>query len=206
MRVFAAMSDEQQQRKEVFAWFGAASYYAQCVEVELWIARLTLVRECDPYPQEREWERIEGEALTMGKLMWLVERGIGLDAAELEALQTCLEKRNWLSHDYWMQRSHLLESSKGCREAVEELADLCDVFKRGDEVARAVSQRIRARVGISEHLVQALQDEYVQRLQSGESHEAILREQEERFTQLSTHIADIQEQNCEHDHNTSPEG
>src|SRR5262245_53136342 len=100
--VFAAMSDEE-RRKEVFAWFGAASYYAQCVEVELWIARLTLAREGEPYPQEQAWERIEGKALTMGQLMRLIERTVGLEAAELETLQSCLEKRNWLSHDYWMQ-------------------------------------------------------------------------------------------------------
>ena len=31
-------------RKEVFAWFGAAAYHAQCVEEELWIARLFLAR------------------------------------------------------------------------------------------------------------------------------------------------------------------
>jgi hypothetical protein len=183
------MSDEQEQRKEVFAWFGAASYYAQCVEVELWIARLALVRERDPCPQKWEWERIEGEPLTMGKLMRLVEKGIGLEATELEALRACLEKRNWLSHDYWMQRSHLLASCEGCREAVDELVNLCDLFKKGDEVAREVSKRIRARVGISEHLVQELQDEYVRRLKSGELREAILQDQEDRLKRLSAHTA-----------------
>lgn len=199
------MSDEQ-QRKEVFAWFGAASYYAQCVECELWIARLVLVRGRESPPSKQEWEQIEGEGLTMGKLMRLVERGIGMETTELDALQACVEKRNWLSHGYWTQRSHLLVSSDGRQQAVDELTDLCEVFKRGDDVARGISARIRARVGISEHLVQELQDEYVQRLQSGESHEVILQEQEERFKGLSPDIADGQEQNCEHDRNSSPEG
>jgi hypothetical protein len=154
------------------------------------LARLALVHERDPSPQQ--WERIEGAALTMGKLMRLVEEQIGLQAAELEVLKACLEKRNWLSHDYWEQRSHLLASSEGCCEAVDELADLCDLFKKGDEVARVVSKRIRARVGISEQLVQGLQDEYVQRLRSGESREGILQDQEERLKRLSTHTAGTQ--------------
>ncbi|MBI2190522.1 MAG: hypothetical protein HYU36_00890 [Planctomycetes bacterium] len=178
------MNDEQ-QRKEVFAWFGAASYYAQCVEVELWIARLVLVREDKPWPEEAEWQSLESKPFTMGRLLRLVEEEIGLESAEREILQACLEKRNWLSHGYWGQRSHLLASSEGCRQAMDELADLCQVFRRGDEVARKVSERIRARVGISEDLVQELQDEYVQRLKGGESHEVILQDQEDRMNGLS---------------------
>ena len=65
------MSDEE-QRKEVFAWFGAASYYAQCVEVELWIARLVLVREDYPEPTDQEWQQFESEKLTMNRLLKLL--------------------------------------------------------------------------------------------------------------------------------------
>src|SRR5262245_57635760 len=190
------MSDEQ-ERKEVFAWFGAASYYAQCVEVELWIGRLFLVREDDPWPEEQKWQRIENEALTMGGLLRRGEEEIGLENTELEALQACVEKRNWLSHHYWEQRSHLLASSEGCHQAVDELRELCEIFKRCDEVACRVSARIRARVGISESLVQKLQSEYVQRLQSGESHDAILKDQEERMKRLSAYIAGQKERNRE---------
>lgn len=199
------MSDEQ-QRKEVFAWFGAASYYAQCLEVELWIARLLLVREHEPWPEEREWQRLESERLTMGKLLRLVERGIGLDCAEQETLQTCLEKRNWLSHAYWEQRSHLLVSSEGCSQAADELADLCKMFKRGDGVACRLSAQIRARLGISEKLHRELQDEYLQRLHGGESHVTILQDQRERMKRLSARIDGAGEQNREHEQNEKLEG
>ena len=177
------MSDEQ-DRKEVFAWFGGASYYAQCVEVELWIARLFLLRENGPRPRDDEWQRFETEPLTMGRLLGLVQTGIGLESAEMEVLETCLKKRNWLSHKYWEERSHLLASSAGCDQAVAELADLCEVFKRGDEVARGLSARIRAQIGVSEQWVKELQDEYVERLRGGESHETILQDQEERLKRL----------------------
>ncbi len=175
------MHDDEQDRKEVFAWFGAASYYAQCVEAELWIARLILAREKEPWPAEQNWQRLENEPLTMGRLLRLVEDGMVLETGELEILQGCLEKRNWLSHAYWPQRSHLLFSSEGCHQAVNELRELCEVLKPGDEVALRVSARIRARVGISENLAQNLQDEYVKRLEGGEPHEAILRDQRERI-------------------------
>lgn len=182
------MSDEQ-ERKEVFAWFGAASYYAQCVEVELRIARLFLVRKDEPWPKEQEWQRVEGERLTMGGLLRLVESGIELRSAERETLQACLEKRNWLSHAYWEERSHLLVSSESRSRAVEELAELCEMFQRGDEVACRLSARIRAKVGVSEDLVRKLQDEYIQRLASGESRESILQDQEDRMRRLSAKVA-----------------
>jgi hypothetical protein len=199
------MSDEE-QRKEVFAWFGAASYYAQCVEVELWIARLVLVRKDDREPTDPEWQRLESEKLTMNGLLRLVQKGIELETAEMEALEICRKKRNWLAHDYWMERSHLLVSSEGCTQAVDELANLCEIFKRGDEVARGVSTRIRARLGISEHLVQELQDEYVQRLRAGESHEAILQDQEKRMKELSARIAGTQARNGEQERRLDPKG
>jgi len=176
------------------------------VEVELWLARLVLVREEEPWPEEEEWEPFESEPLTMGRLLRLVERGIGLENAEREMLQVCLEKRNWLFHGYWEQRSHLLASSEGCRQAVDELADLCQLFKQGDKVARGVSARIRARVGISEDLVRKVQEEYVQRLQGGESHEAIFQDLEARMKRLSARIAGTGEQGREHERNTNAEG
>jgi len=180
------MSDEE-QRKEVFAWFGAASYYAQCVEVELWIARLFIARDDGPEPTDQEWQQLESEKLTMSGLLRLVQKGIELESVEVGTLETCRKKRNWLAHDYWIERSHLLGSSEGCSHAVDELVNLCDIFKKGDEVARRLSSRIRARIGISEQLVQELQDEYVQRLRVGESHEIILQDQEKRMKELSNH-------------------
>ena len=176
---------EELERKEVFAWFGAASYFAQCVEVELWIARLFLVREHEPLADEERWRRLETERLTMGKLLRIVKRGIELDSAGRETLIACLEKRNWLSHSYWEQRSHLLASSEGCCQAVEELASLCEMFQKGDVVAQRLSARIRARLGVSENLVRGFADEYVQRLRGGEEREAILQDQEERIGRLS---------------------
>ncbi|GAH50207.1 unnamed protein product [marine sediment metagenome] len=124
------MSDEE-QRKKVFAWYGAATYYAQCVEVELWIARLVLVREDNPKPTDQEWSHLESKKLSMGGLLKLVREGTSLEDGEIESLQTCLEKRNWLAHHYWEERSHLLVSTAGCSRAVDELSGLCDVFKKG---------------------------------------------------------------------------
>lgn len=183
------MSDEQ-ERKEVFAWFGAASYYAQCVEVELRIARLFLARKDEPWLKEQEWQRVESERLTMGRLLGLLERGIELRSAERETLQACLDKRNWLSHAYWEQRSHLLASSDGrsCH-AVEARAELCEAFQKGDEVARSLSARIRAKVGVSEDMVRTLQNEYIQRLKNGESRELILQDLENRMKSLSAQIS-----------------
>lgn len=184
------MSDEL-ERKEVFAWFGAASYHAQCVEVELRIAWLFLARVEEPVPNQKEWLRLESQRLTMGEVLRLVESGIELRGDERERLKACLGKRNWLSHAYWEQRSHLLASSDGRRHAVEELAELCEMFQRGDEVARRLSARIRAKVGISEDLVLKLLDGYVQRLKRGESRELILQDLDDRMKRLSAQVAQV---------------
>ena len=134
---------------------------------------------------------MESERLTMGGLLRLVESGIELRSDERETLQACIDKRNWLSHAYWEQRSHLLASSDGRSHAVEELAEVCEMFQRGDEVAPRLSARIRAKVGISEDLVRKLQEEYVQRLKGGESRELILQDLEDRMKRLSAQVTQV---------------
>jgi hypothetical protein len=52
--------------KEVFAWYGAAAYYAQCIEVELIIGRLFLARRRTPQLSDAEWGKINRDKRTMG--------------------------------------------------------------------------------------------------------------------------------------------
>jgi len=178
----------EQDRKEVFAWFGAASYYAQCVEVELWIVRLFAFRKGNPWPDDAQWRTIESEPLTMGKLLARVADDVGITQEERKVLLDCVKQRNWLSHNYWEHRSHLLASPDDCRRAIDELCDLCDLFKSGDKIACDVSTRVRRELGISEELVQHLADEYVRRLADGYRSETILDDLEARLRRLPTDV------------------
>jgi hypothetical protein len=169
--------DHTALRKEVFAWYGAAAYHAQCVEAELIIARLFLVRRRTPQPSDAETGRIDRDKRTMGGLLKLLTSELELDEGEAALLNTCLEDRNFLAHDYWYRRSGLLFTPQGCHTAVTELQEMSERLQKGNTVAEGISKRIRASLGISEELVHKLQAEFIDGLRSGESEDQILERQ-----------------------------
>src|SRR3954447_21924814 len=101
------MDVDVELRKEVFAWFGSAAYYAQCVEVELILTRLCLARRGDSEPTTEEWQRIETEKQTMGGLLQFLSSQVTFDEEETQLLSNCVRDRNFLAHDYWYRRSSL---------------------------------------------------------------------------------------------------
>ncbi len=175
--------NHNQQNDEVLRLFGLASYYAHCIEEELWIARLFLLRTSNS-AISHDMELVENQKITMGKLLRLVSNSFELKSAELEKLEICLEKRNWLAHKYWAERAHLLATADGCNRALAELSDLCRILQSGNNIAKEVSIRIRASIGVSEDLVYDLQSEYMERLVRGENHEAILSDLELKLRDL----------------------
>lgn len=167
--------DHTDLRKEVFAWYGAAAYYSQCIEVEFIIARLFLARRRTPQFSETEMDKIEIDKRTMGGLLKLLTAELKADEAAL--LNRCLEDRNFLAHDYWYRRSGLLFTPEGCHTAVSELREMSERLKKGNAVAEGISKRIRASLGIPKDLVHKLQTEFRDGLRSGESADQILTRQ-----------------------------
>jgi hypothetical protein len=161
-------------RKEVFARFGAAAYYAQCVEVELILARLCLARRGDSEPTAEEWQRIETEKRTMGGLLQFLRSQVKFDEEETHLLSNCIRDRNFLAHDYWYRRSSLLATPSGCEKLIAELQEICERLQKANATAEMISKRVRAQVGIAEVVVRQLQDDFVRRLQQGESEDAII--------------------------------
>lgn len=176
--------DDVELRKEAFAWFGAAVYYAQCVEVELIIARLFLARRVASGPSEEEWQKIEAEKRTMGKLLEFFQKGIELGQEEVELLNQCLVDRNFLAHDYWYRRSSLLATPSGCKELIAELRQMSERLKRANVIAEAISRKIRAQLGIDEALIRQVQHEFITRLCGGEPEDAIIERQAKYLQKL----------------------
>ena len=168
------MDSDVELRKEVFAWFGAAAYHAQCVEVELIIARLFLLRRGEPEPRAEVWQKVEGEKRTLGNLLRFLRNEIELGENEVALLTTTVDDRNSLAHDYWYRRSSLLATRSGCRELVANLQEMSERLKQAAETAKVISKRVRAQAGIAETVVRQIQEDFVQRLQQGESEDAII--------------------------------
>lgn len=178
------LMDDVELRKEAFAWFGAAVYYAQCIEVELIIARLFLARRGASRPSDEEWRKIEAEKRTMGRLLQFLQKQVEIRQEEVEVLNQCLGDRNFMAHDYWYRRSSLLATPSGCEELIAELQQMAERLKRGNAIAEAISRRVRAQVGIDEALVRQVEHEFITRLCGGEPEDAIIERQAKYLQKL----------------------
>lgn len=127
----------------------------------------------------------------MGGLLKFVRELGDIKEDEYDLLKKCVERRNYLAHNFWCERSGLLATSDGCEQAVDKLEKLCDLFKRGNEVAERISARLRKQAGISEAVVKHLQDEFVKRLEAGEAQEEILHDLEARLIRLRAPLAGL---------------
>jgi hypothetical protein len=163
-------------RKEVFAWFGAAAFYAQCVEVELIIARLALARRGSE-PTAEDWQRIETERRTMGALLLFIRKEIPLSDGDLEVLESAVRDRNFLAHDFWYQRSTLLATNSGCENLITELQVMSQRLKAANDAGERVSAMARAAAGIDEEVVQRVQREFRERLARGELADGVVESQ-----------------------------
>ena len=104
------MDSESYQSREVYAHYGLAMYWAQCVEQAIFLNLVFF----DLYSKigktikrKKEWEETydayEKDELrkTMGRLIEKLKKE-GKSTNEVQGLlEACLKKRNWLAHSYF---------------------------------------------------------------------------------------------------------
>ena len=162
------MESNEEIRKEVFAWYGSAAYAAQCFEVELVILHTFLYILDNPNASSEDIEKIDLSLSkkTMGNLLRELEKRIVIHPEFKELLDTYREKRNFLMHHYFQERSGKFYSYEDCEHMIEELKDLSSTFKSADEIVQEMSKNVRKAIGLSEEKVQAWIDSEINRLRN----------------------------------------
>lgn len=124
------------QNREVFARFGLAMYFAQCLEIELAIA---LVTTYGPGPnciagsvRDRMLQDLFSE--TLGLLVKRIGKAPQLSEEDREQLNRARDKRNWLAHEYFLARGTDLLTESGRISMIEELQELADFFEALDKL------------------------------------------------------------------------
>ncbi|MBN2269940.1 MAG: hypothetical protein JXN61_04955 [Sedimentisphaerales bacterium] len=150
--------DDVERRKDVFAWFGGAAYYAQCFEAELQTLLLLTYRLNHPNASLSDLDgidiRISGKNL--GALLQELGKSFTLHPEFSALLNTYREKRNYLMHHFFFDNARKLFSPHGCDAIVEELKELSRVFQEADAIAQEMSKRMRKLAGISEDQIDAI--------------------------------------------------
>ena len=146
------MTNDDELRKDVFAWYGSVVYTAQCFEVELCNLLLAHKRLDNPETSSEELDKLDEILMrkTLGQLINEVKKRFRIHPEFETLLKQYLQKRNYISHRFFFENSKKLISTDGCQQLISELQDLCVIFREADAVSQQMSKNVRIATGIDE--------------------------------------------------------
>lgn len=166
------MADENadEHTKTVFAYFGAALYFAQVLEhgLVLALASLALIPEKLPRVRDKEeWSAVFDSFMdrqfkrTLGALLSDL-RSLTPVPSQLDMLLgTALSKRNWLTHYYFRERAAEFTSNPGRERMIAELEEARALFEGAGTLLDSVVRPIRERYGITDERIERICNQMV---------------------------------------------
>lgn len=147
---------DAQQRREVFARFGLASYHAQCIERQI---AILLAATHNPEflrvrPESRDHFFDREFAKTLGRLAKDLAARVQLPDDLESTIAGAVTKRNWLTHHYFWERAGWILTSDGREKMIDELQEAADFFGALDDDLTAIGLEWFERVGGSRDAIE----------------------------------------------------
>ncbi len=152
--------------KEVYAFFGLATYCAQVLEKGL--LNMVVAFRCKGFHITRDeidalFESYEKK--TLGQLLKRVRKAIDKSSDVDALLDEVLKKRNWLAHQFFADRSIEFTMESGRKDMIQELQELIILFKRADHATELIYLPILRGIGMTvervEQMIQEMEQEYL---------------------------------------------
>lgn len=153
--------------KTVYAHFGLAIYYGQVLEHGL--ANATFVIDVVPrasdFSSEENWsesvdEFFEGKfRQTLGRMIESFKKVTAVPDPLEKLLSDALEKRNWLAHHYFRERTYQFMSTAGREEMIAELEQIQELFQRADAALEDVAEPVRERYGYTKEILHSIRED-----------------------------------------------
>lgn len=162
--------DEDEHHKSVFAHFGSAIYFAQCLEHGLvnYLVYLDLIpNHSRPVRSAEEWQRSFDGFMdrefenTLGQLIRRLGRVATVPEELASTLRNALKLRNWLAHDYFRERATEWLSREGRERMISELEDCRRSFVAADQLLDATFKAVRERYGFTDERLRSEYEQYV---------------------------------------------
>lgn len=125
---------EAQQRREVFARFGLAMYFAQCLERQIGFLLATMYNQefLQVPPEERDAFFDREAAKTLGRMKRDLGKKTYLSTTLESRLHEAVKLRNWLAHRYFGERDLNITTPEGREQMIFELQEKADFLKELD--------------------------------------------------------------------------
>jgi hypothetical protein len=152
--------------KEVYAFFGLASYCGQVLEKGL-VNMVVLFRCKGLVITGAEFESLfdEYDKKTLGQLLHRARNIVKIPTSVDSLLGEALQKRNWLAHQYFADRSVAFTMESGRKNMISELREITKLFKETDAAIEPIYFSVMKKMGITEErlleLMSEMKDDYL---------------------------------------------
>lgn len=156
------MDTESEQIRDVYAHFGLAVYWGQCVEQSIFQYLVTFdyfPKAIKNFTTSEDWannfdvyEAYE-MSQTMGKLIGRLKK-IGQHTSKIElTLSNALKTRNWLAHSYFSDRAVDFTMMNGRVDMIEELTKIKVQFQNCDKELEAITRPTMLKYGLNDDIL-----------------------------------------------------
>jgi len=157
------MDQEEEEIKSIYAAFGVAIYYAQCLEhgIVNSLVTIALMPEFSKglIPLE-QWPKMLDDFMnkhfetTLGTMIKALNRSIGVPSELQRMLEESRKTRNWLAHGYFRDRAEHFLSSDGRAKMMAELEESRLLLHQTDALLEQSFESVRLQYGITDTLIE----------------------------------------------------
>lgn len=162
------LDPESAQVRDVYAHYGLAMYWAQCLEQSIFQHLLffdyfpkAIASYTTPQDWAEEFDRYEARELsqTMGRLIRRL-REAGQPTAPVEQLlNEALKRRNWLAHGYFSDRAIQFTVTDGRQTMIAELEAAQESFRESVRQLDIVTLPLMRKYGLTDEKLEHIQAE-----------------------------------------------
>ena len=155
--------NEDEHVKGIFAHYGLAMYQAQCVERALCIL---LASEKAPDLKsitKHDYDRVLNALFkhTLGGLIKKMRKDIEITDDFEKNVEKALERRNWLTHNYFWERAGYFMTFEGRNFMLKELREISSFFEVLDDYLVKITDEWAKKNGLSAEFIEKQMAELV---------------------------------------------
>ena len=160
------LSDDDGQHKLVYAYFGLAIYFGQCLEetfsAMLWTDRIFKKKVKMNQEVNKIIDAIENSKKTMGVFINEVKQSYTLTDEIIEQLDKALNDRNFLVHKYFKINIQKFYSEIGRLEMLKYFCNFCDNSKSLEKDLKIYYKKYTDKLGVTQERVDAIMKDMVE--------------------------------------------
>jgi len=148
-----SLMDENSQSRECYAWAGLALYEAQVLEQG--VLNLLFAARVADGSLAREFGSVDAffgvhGSNTLGQLLNRVKNHVPINQDVGDKCVLALRTRNFLVHEFFVERIELLFTLEGRDQVVGELHDMAQLFQAADSLLTDLMLLVARRFGLTE--------------------------------------------------------